>query len=118
MEEQIGAKIFKLRMAKGYTQAQLAKGICDRSHISMIEAGRSTPSIPLLEKIAGRLQLTLPDLLGDVSTQSQETSFSFELLIDHLESLISEQEFLDGSVLIRKYLRHPDISESPRKLAI
>ncbi|MGZ4031835.1 MAG: helix-turn-helix domain-containing protein [Tumebacillaceae bacterium] len=118
MAEHIGAKIFKLRMRQGLTQAKLAKGICDRSHISMIEAGRCTPSISLLEKIASRLQLTLPDLLGKVTPPSREVSFSFDLLIDHLESLLEEGEYYDGSVLIRKHLRHPNIAESPSKLAI
>lgn len=118
MSDHIGSKIFNLRMRQGLTQAKLAKGICDRSHISMIEAGRCTPSIALLEKLAARLQLSLTDLLGEVTPPSREASFSFDLLIDHIESLLQDEQFYDGSVLIRKYLRHPDIAVSPSKLAI
>lgn len=118
MAEHIGQKVFTLRMRQGLTQAQLAKGICDRSHISMIEAGRCTPSISLLEKIAGRLKLALPDLLDEVTPPSRETSYSFDLLIDHLKELMDEGQYYDGSVLIRKYLRHPDMVDSPDKMAI
>lgn len=118
MKGSIGDNILKLRLRQGLTQDQLAKGICDRSHISMIEAGKCTPSISLLEKIASRLHLTLPDLLRDVAPPSREASFAFDLLIDHLESLINDHQFYDGSVLIRKHLRHPNIVGSPSKLAI
>ncbi|MFD2172225.1 helix-turn-helix domain-containing protein [Tumebacillus lipolyticus] len=118
MKEPIGAKILKLRMRQGLTQVQLAKGICDRSHISMIEAGKCTPSILLLEKIAARLQLALPDLLQEVTPPSREASFSFDLLIEHIAALIHDCQYYDGSVLIRKHLRHPDIVESPSKMAV
>jgi len=53
-----------------------------------------------------------------VTPPSRETSYSFELLIDHLKELMEDEQYYDGSVLIRKYLRHPDMVDSPGKMAI
>jgi HTH-type transcriptional regulator, quorum sensing regulator NprR len=113
----LGKKILELRCKQGLTQAQLAKGICDRSHISMIEAGRSTPSFRILEQIAARLKIAITDLLGDIVTPSREVSFSFTILLGHLETLLSSKQYLDGCVVIRKHLRHPDIAKAPCKLS-
>jgi tetratricopeptide (TPR) repeat protein len=117
MTQQIGSKIMKIRNKQGLTQAQLAKDICDRSHISMIETGRSTPSFTLLEKLAARLRVSLPDLLGDTVPPSREASFSFDLLIEHIESLLASHMYRDGCILVRKQLRHPEVAASLDKLA-
>jgi HTH-type transcriptional regulator, quorum sensing regulator NprR len=117
MKQGIGDKVRKLRMQQGLTQAQLAFGICDRSHISLIEAGRSIPSMPLLEKLVERLNITLPDLLSDVIPISREASFSFDMLIEHIESLLESQQYYEVGVLVRKYVRHPEIAKSMSHLA-
>ena len=58
-----GARIRELRKARGMTQGQLADilGI-EQKHVSLIELGRSYPSLDRLALIAEALQVPLPDL--------------------------------------------------------
>ncbi len=56
MSSLIGQRIRELRIARGLSQTQLAKGIVTPSMISQIEAGKAHPSNSLLKKIAKRLE--------------------------------------------------------------
>ncbi len=50
------------RVLKGLSQEDLAKlANVDRSYISQIESGKKTPSISVLERIAGALNCNLKD---------------------------------------------------------
>lgn len=55
----IGQRIRELRIERGLTQTQLAKGIVTPSMISQIEAGKTTPSQPLMERLAARLEVSI-----------------------------------------------------------
>ncbi|MGD7044776.1 helix-turn-helix domain-containing protein [Jeotgalibacillus proteolyticus] len=57
-------KLKEYRKLLGLTQAELAKGISNRSLISQIEKGLVKPSLSLLRQYSVRLQCELDDLFG------------------------------------------------------
>ncbi|KIL51107.1 tetratricopeptide repeat protein [Jeotgalibacillus campisalis] len=58
-------KIKEYRKQRKMTQAELAKGISNRSLIGQIEKGMVQPSLYLLRQYSIRLQCTLEDLIGE-----------------------------------------------------
>lgn len=64
---QLGEKIRLLRRTKGWTQEQLVQGIAKKSTISQIESGKASPSLDLLLQIAERLDVSMGELLQDVT---------------------------------------------------
>ena len=61
---QVGAKIRKLRAARGVTQTELATAVgMMRSNISRIEAAKHRPTLETLERIAKALKVSVAELL-------------------------------------------------------
>lgn len=67
--QSVGAKLRAARLAKKYTQSQLARPDFSVSYISAIERGQIHPSLRALEILALRLGLTSTDLLQNHSLQ-------------------------------------------------
>lgn len=67
MGQSVGAKIRAARLAKRYTQGQLAAPDFSVSYISAIERGQIHPSLRALEILARRLELTSTQLLPELS---------------------------------------------------
>ena len=63
MGRNVGAKLKEARLAKRYTQSQLAGNDFSVSYISAIERGQIHPSLRALEIFAMRLGLSSKDLL-------------------------------------------------------
>src|SRR5215472_8193050 len=74
----VGAKIRAARLAKKYTQSQLARPDFSVSYISAIERGQIQPSIRALEILAKRLEISTSDLLP---SHDQVASGSSSLVI-------------------------------------
>ncbi|ASS76621.1 hypothetical protein CIG75_17710 [Tumebacillus algifaecis] len=70
----LGQRIRELRMKKGITQIDLAKGLCTPSMISQIESDRARPSYKILFAIAERLEVPLEKLLSDVDLNLEYVS--------------------------------------------
>ena len=65
---QLAENIAKRRKELGLTQAQMAEKISmEKESLSRMEAGKITPSLYRLEKIAGALECPISDLLRDTS---------------------------------------------------
>jgi transcriptional regulator with XRE-family HTH domain len=61
--ELFGARIRELRKAQGLTQEQLADFLgIEQKHVSLIELGKSYPSLDRLMRIAEVLKVPLPSL--------------------------------------------------------
>jgi HTH-type transcriptional regulator, quorum sensing regulator NprR len=82
----LSERIKQLRKEKKITQEDLAKGICSRPYLNMIEKGKVYPSPDLLNKIAERLGTT-PKYL------QQEDSLDFEDIFSKLLLLIDEDNY-------------------------
>ena len=63
IQQELGARIRKLRKAKGYSQESFArKSGIDRTYIASVEAGKRNISIDNIKKIADALNVTLNEL--------------------------------------------------------
>lgn len=63
-EQTLGAQIRSLRLRAGFSQSDLAAGLCSRTYIAQIEADRRFPKAWLLARLAHRLGTGLEDLAG------------------------------------------------------
>ncbi|ARU63689.1 hypothetical protein CBW65_23695 [Tumebacillus avium] len=70
----LGQRIRELRLRKGMTQIELAKGICTPSMISQIESDRARPSYKMLVGLANRLEVPMEHLLKEVDLEMEYTS--------------------------------------------
>ncbi|WP_026828763.1 helix-turn-helix domain-containing protein [Exiguobacterium artemiae] len=61
----LGQRIKSVRKAKKMTQSDVADGIMTKSMLSMIENEKATPSLPALQSIAKRLNVSIDELLID-----------------------------------------------------
>lgn len=65
--EKLGIRIRELRKARGLTQQQLCDMVgVNRTYYVALEAGKSSPTIDLLEKIACGLGIGLEELFKDI----------------------------------------------------
>jgi transcriptional regulator with XRE-family HTH domain len=57
--EDVGARLKRLRLAKGFSQRDLSSPGVSYAYISRIEAGARTPSVKALRKLARKLDVTV-----------------------------------------------------------
>jgi hypothetical protein len=77
--KEIGSNIKVCRIRKNLKQAQLAEIVgVSSQHISHIECGRTTVSLPLLISIAQALSVDLYALLDGIVESRPKTSFGIE----------------------------------------
>jgi tetratricopeptide (TPR) repeat protein len=74
----LGQRIRNARVAAGMTQSQVAADDVSTAYISRIEDGQRRPEASLLERMAGRMNTTLEELLLGV-TKNQEAELHVEL---------------------------------------
>ena len=124
------------RKAFGFSQAELAEGICEQSQISKIERGNYMPAADLLYKLAKRLQVTVEYFFDDhyvaVSNIVDFKNLSTKLLEDrnykeleylyHLEkeknSYLSQEDqaYLDWIQSIILFYLHNDKEQAAQQL--
>ncbi len=112
MSSLIGQRIRELRIARGMSQTQLAKGIVTPSMISQIEAGKAHPSNALLKKLAKRLEAP-EDALTIAPSQDEAIIARMEVVnscltlgrLDEAEELINEAMDLSSENLEFHYLK-------------
>ncbi|MDO0925060.1 helix-turn-helix domain-containing protein [Streptomyces sp. TG1A-8] len=63
--EKLGSRIRRLRLSAGLPQSALAGDNLSTSYISLLEAGKRTPSDEVLRQLAERLGCRLEELLGE-----------------------------------------------------
>jgi transcriptional regulator with XRE-family HTH domain len=60
--ENIGQRLYRLRIERGLSQRDLSSSGISYAYISRIEAGARTPSVKALRKVAGKLGVTVEHL--------------------------------------------------------
>jgi tetratricopeptide (TPR) repeat protein len=83
----IGARLKRLRLAKGLTQKELASPTYTHSYVSTIEAGRRQPSRTALEHFAGKLGVGVGEL---VTGQSPDLVARLQLRFQEARIALSE----------------------------
>lgn len=100
----VGENIKRIRKAKKMTISDLAGEQISRGMISLIENGKTHPSIERLQYLADKLNVTVSDLLGNY-TKSELQQIIFEA-----KSLIENQSFEEVLLLISPILEQLDDS--------
>ena len=108
--QSVGAKIRAARLAKKYTQSQLARPDFSVSYISAIERGQIQPSLRALAILAGRLGLSSTELLpsGEKSSAYTTTTVRDKSIPDEHEV---ELELLETQIVIRQGLPHKALEQ-------
>ena len=72
VDQALGQALRKLRTERGWNQAGLAlRAQMDRNYLSLIELGRSSPSVQMLVRICAALDVRAADVLSDVERRAQ-----------------------------------------------
>ena len=69
---ELADRLKAIRKRKNITQKELCEGLCTRNQLSMIESGKSMPSIPLLEKLCERLGVSLSYIFSSDEEREKE----------------------------------------------
>lgn len=88
----LGDRIKAYRKAAKLTQTELgaAAGI-RKSAVSMIESGKSEPSLKVLQAFAGKLGVAVEDLLGETALDPGDLSEAHVQILTALNYLSDEQ---------------------------
>jgi transcriptional regulator with XRE-family HTH domain len=115
MGRSVGAKLKEARLAKKYTQSQLAGNDFSVSYISAIERGQIHPSLRALEIFAMRLGLSSKDLLvpqtsGGAAAATTRKGLSSADEIDWrvltAQAMIEQDEYQKAVVQLQELLTH------------
>ena len=67
VDQALGQALRKLRTERGWSQTDMALRVqMDRNYLSLIELGRSSPSVQMLVRICAALDVRSSDVLSDV----------------------------------------------------
>src|SRR5216683_4935197 len=88
----VGPRLRAARLARKFTQSELAAPDFSVSYISAIERGQIQPSLRALEILARRLELSSTDLLSGNSQQADKLAVS--------TSATNDEEFLIDFILL------------------
>lgn len=87
----------------GYTQAQLAKGICTQAMISNFEKGGSSPSSVVMHQIAEKLGVPIENFFHDVHSTPVQSNSEIEKLV---RKLIHQRDYESVSYIIANELNN------------
>lgn len=72
VNQALGQALRKLRTERSWSQAELALRVdMDRNYLSLIELGRSSPSVRMLMRLCAALDVQAADLLDDLERRVQ-----------------------------------------------
>lgn len=72
VDQALGQALRKLRTERGWSQADLALRVqMDRNYLSLIELGRSSPSVRMLLRLCMALDVHVAEVLADVERRVQ-----------------------------------------------
>ena len=94
----LGARIRHLRRKRAMTQRDLSFDGCSYSYLARIESGDRRPSPRVLSEIAGRLGVTVEELIGEMSTQRPLRSLEVldAMMMIRLERYDQAEDLLRG----------------------
>jgi len=100
-----GARIRELRKSQGITQEQLADSLgIEQKHVSLIERGKSYPSLDRLKKIAEALHVELPSLFEFTHLEDEdERAKSIEEVLKGLDEESQRQVFKIIKAIIKSF---------------
>lgn len=91
----LGTKLKEIRKAKGFSQAELADGICTQATISLIEKKGQVPSTKILLSICQRLGIEMTTVIVDEEDQVHN-------LLDKAQMLLFDADFSGSQLVIQE----------------
>lgn len=93
MDEDVGRRLRALRQARGVSQRELARRVgVPNSTISLIESGRTSPSVGALKRILDGLPIGLAEFFAFAPEESRQVFFAAEELREIGRGRISYQQ--------------------------
>jgi tetratricopeptide (TPR) repeat protein len=106
----LGARLRKLRLARGMTQKQVAGGRYTHAYISSIEAGRRIPSRDALETFAGALGVQVDEL---VTGRPTDLEARLEVRLHEARIELSAGGLDEADVALRRVVKDASRYELP-----
>jgi transcriptional regulator with XRE-family HTH domain len=95
----------------GFTQAQLAEKVdVSTHHIGMLEIARNYPTLELVERIAGALDIEVYELFVDPLSSHEELERLYQAVANNIERVVGEAV---QKVLADKCKNQPTDSSNP-----
>ena len=104
--ETLGDRVRQLRLKRGLTQQDLATADIHASYISLIEAGKRTPTTRRLDTIAKRLGTTVDYLVTGIAEDRRRQD---ELELGTARLLLADGRAADAVARFRPLLTSPDV---------
>ena len=104
--ETLGHRVRQLRLKKGLTQQDLATTEIHASYISLIEAGKRTPTARKLDAIAKRLGTTADYLVTGIQEDQRRQD---EIELGTAQLLLADGQAADAIAHFRALLSSPDL---------
>ncbi|MDX6358334.1 MAG: hypothetical protein QOH37_1388 [Nocardioidaceae bacterium] len=98
---ELGQRIRALRIAKGWTQTDLAEGDISVGYVSRIESGQRRPNAAVLDDLAARLGVPTDHLLRGVSAREFD---EIKLTLDFAELSLESGESIEAESRAREAL--------------
>jgi transcriptional regulator with XRE-family HTH domain len=98
---ELGQRIRALRIAKGWTQTDLAEGDISVGYVSRIESGQRRPNAAVLDDLASRLGVPADHLLRGVSAREFD---EIKLTLDFAELSLESGESIEAESQARQAL--------------
>lgn len=105
----IGQRFKHIRTEKGFSQAELAEGVCSKSVVSHLENDRDYPSANMLGKLADKLGVPLREIMG-MQEKQMEAGFQIEIVRIYIE----KADYNHALELINELDQRKDLLEHQR----
>jgi transcriptional regulator with XRE-family HTH domain len=102
--EEIGERVRFFRLERGWSQMELAEGICSAQLISFIETGRAGTTVDTLVKIADKLMVPLHEIY-----QETDGDFRNEVKLDLVEAYLIRNELESAEEMLAYLKKKPDL---------
>jgi transcriptional regulator with XRE-family HTH domain len=105
----IGERFKHIRTEKGFSQSELAEGICSKSVVSHLENDRTYPSALMFGKLADKLGVPLREIMG-----MQEKQFEAGFQIEMVRVYIEKADYDHALELIEELDQRKELLEHQR----
>jgi HTH-type transcriptional regulator, quorum sensing regulator NprR len=108
--EKIGQRVKAFRKERGFSQDELAEGICSRQTISLLENGQHFPSAEFMQKIAERLGVPFHEIMVDETSELE-----VKVQMDIIKVYIETRDFQNALELIDQLEQVEDVLEYQKR---
>lgn len=108
----LGDRLRAARLARGWTQTELADGLMSVGYVSRLESGQRRPNTATLESLASRLDIAIDELLRGPTAREQD---AIRLSLDFAELSLETGDVIEAEAKAReardraRLLRHTEM---------